>query len=146
MAASPHGNSLCHLWKEPSKALMQLYQGLRRAATSVQTVLIQMQTGKIALASYLGTFKAMELTECSCGWGLQDTCHVLLHCTNQAEPRMRHLTQGSRRELDYRTYLTWPDLVLRAVCFMLEKDLLSQFQALPTTYQVTTMDTKQPAA
>ncbi|OJJ87361.1 uncharacterized protein ASPGLDRAFT_43903, partial [Aspergillus glaucus CBS 516.65] len=52
----------------------------------------------------LGTFKAMESTECSCGRGLQDIRHVLLHCTNQAGPRMRHLTQGSRRELDYRAY------------------------------------------
>ena len=82
-AASSHGNSVRRLWKEPSKAPMQLYQGLRRAATSV---LIQMQTGKIALASYLGTFKAMESTECSCGRGLQDIRHVLLHCTNQAGP------------------------------------------------------------
>jgi len=56
-ATSVHGNSLRRLWKEPSKAPMQLYQGLRRAATSV---LIQMQTGKIALASYLGTFNAMD--------------------------------------------------------------------------------------
>ena len=75
-AASPHGSSLRRLWKEPSKAPMQLYQGLRRAATSV---LIQMQTGKIALASYLGTFNAMESTECSCRRGLQDIRHVLLH-------------------------------------------------------------------
>jgi len=65
-AASTDGNSLRRLWKEPSKAPLQLYQGLQRAATSV---LIQMQTGKIALASYLGTFNAMESTECSCGCG-----------------------------------------------------------------------------
>lgn len=133
--ASTHGTSLRRLWKEPSKAPMRLYQGLRRAATSV---LIQMQTGKIALAGYLGTFKAMESTECACGRGLQDIRHVLLHCTNQAGPRTRHLTQGSRRELDYRAYLTRPDLVPKAVRFMLETGLLSQFQALPTTYRVTT--------
>ena len=129
-AASTHGNSLRRLWKEPSKAPMQLYQGLQRVATSI---LIQMQTGKIALASYLGSFKAMKLTECSCGRGLQDTRHVLLHCRNQAGPRMRHLTQGSRRELDYRAYLTRLDLVPRAVRFMLETGLLDQFQTLPTT-------------
>lgn len=86
-----------------------------------------MQTGKIALASYLGTFKAMESPECSCGRGLQDTRHVLLHYTNKASPRMRHLTRGSRRELDYRAYLTRPDLVPKAVQFMLETGLLSQF-------------------
>ena len=143
-AASPRGNSLRRLWKEPSKAPMQLYQGLRRAATSV---LIQMQTGKIALASYLGTFNAMESTECSCRRGLQDTRHVLLHCTNQAGPRMRHLTQGSRQELDYRAYLTRPDLAPKAVRFMLDTGLLGQFQTLPTTYRVTTTtDLRQPAA
>jgi len=53
-----------------------------------------------ALASYLGTFKAMEPTECSCGRSLQDTRRVILHCTSQAGPLMCHLTQGSRRELD----------------------------------------------
>ena len=74
-----------------------------------------MQTGKIALASYLDTVKAMVSTECSCGRGLQDTHHVLLHCRNQAGPWMHHLTQGSRRELDYRAYLTRPDLVPKAV-------------------------------
>ena len=143
-AASPHGNSLRRLWKEPSKAPMQLYQGLRRAATSV---LIQMQTGKIALASYIGTFNAMESTECSCRRGLQDIRHVLLHCTNQAGPRMRHLTQGSRRELDYRAYLTRPDLAPKAVRFMFDTGLLGQFQTLPTTYRVTTTtDLRQPAA
>ena len=56
----------------------------------------------VVLASYLGTIKAMESTECSCGRGIQDTRHILLHCTNKAGPRMRHLTQGSRRELDHR--------------------------------------------
>lgn len=110
---------------------MQLYQRLQRATTSV---LIQMQTRKIALASYLGTFNAMESTECSCGHGLQDTHHVLLHCKNQAGPQMHHLTQGSRRELDYWAYLIQPDLVLGAVRSMLGTSLLDQFQALPNTF------------
>ena len=57
-----------------------------------------------------------------------------------------HLTQGSRRELDYRAYLTRPDLVPKAVRFMLETGLLGQFQTLPTTYRVTTTDLGQPAA
>ena len=113
---------------------MLLYQGLRRAATSV---LIQMQTGKIALASYLGTFGAMESTECSCGRGRQDVRHIFLHCTNQAGPRARHLTQGSRRELDYQAHLTRPDLAPKAVRFMLETGLLGQFRTQAATYRVT---------
>jgi len=84
-----------------------------------------MQTGKIALAGYLGTFKAMESTECACGRGLQGIRHVL-YCTNQTGPRIRHITQGSRRELDYRAHLTRPDLVPKAVRFMRETGLLSQ--------------------
>ena len=67
-ATNTHRSSLHRLWKEPSRAPLLLYQGMQRAATSV---LIQMQTGKIALASYLSTF-AMESTECSCGRGQQD--------------------------------------------------------------------------
>ena len=128
-ATSTHGSSFRCLSKEPSKTSMRLYQGLQRAATSV---LIQMQTEKIALASYLGSFKAMEPTECSCGRGLQDTRHVLLHRTNQAGLRIHHLTQRSRRELGYRAYLTRPDLVPKAVRFMLEIGLLGQIQTLPT--------------
>ena len=34
---------------------------------------------------------------------------------------MRHPTQGSRRELDYRAYLTRPDLVPKAVRFMFDR-------------------------
>lgn len=86
------------------------------------------------------------LSECSCGRGRQDIRHVLLHCTNQAGPRMRYLTQGSRRELDHRAYLIRPGLVPKAVRFMFDTGLLGQFQALPTTYRVTTTDTKQLAA
>ena len=142
-ATNPHGSSLRRLWKEPSRAPLLLYQGMRRAATSV---LIQMQTGKVALASYLGTFGAMESTECSCGRGQQDVRHILLHCTNQAVPRARHLTQGSRRELDYRSYLTRPDLAPKAVRFMLETGLLGQFRAIAATYRVMVTDRRQPAA
>ena len=111
-AASPWGDSLRRLWRKPSKAPMQLYQGLQRAAT---LVFIQIQTGKIALASYLGTFKLMESTECSCGRCPQDLRHILLHCTNQAGPQMHHLTQGPRRGLDYLAYLIRPDLVPKVV-------------------------------
>ena len=93
-----------------------------------------MQTGKLALASYLDTFGAMESTECSCGRGRQDVRHILLHCTNKAAPRARHLTQGSRRELDYRFYLTRPDLAPKAVRFMLQTGLLGQFRAIVATY------------
>ena len=102
--------------------------------------------GRLRWLVILVPFKAMESTECSRGRDLQDTRHVLLHCTNQAGPRMRHHTQGSRRELDYRAYLTRPDLIPKAVRFMLETGLLGQFQTLPTTYRVTTTDLRQPAA
>ena len=96
----------------------------------------------VVLASYLGTIKAMESTECSCGRGIQDTRHILLHCTNQAGPRMRHITQGSMRELDHRAYLTRSDLVPKAVRFKLEMGLLGQFQALPATHGITATNLK----
>ena len=142
-ATNAHGSSLRRLWKEPSRAPLLLYHGMRRAATSV---LIQMQTGKIALASHLGTFGAMESTECSCSRDWQDIQHILLLCTNQAGPWARHLTQGSRRELDYQSYLTRPDLAPKAVQFMLETGLLGQFRAIAATYWVMMTDLRQPAA
>ena len=89
-----------------------LNQGMRRATTSI---IIQMQVGKIALTSYLSTFITMELTECSCGRSQQGVRHMLLHCTNRSGPRARYLTQVSRRELDYWSYLIRPDLPPKAV-------------------------------
>jgi hypothetical protein len=59
----PCGNSrgktshLRRIFTEPTKAIFRLHTGIRRAASSV---IIQLQTGKIALAGCLGTFGAMD--------------------------------------------------------------------------------------
>ncbi|KAA8643803.1 uncharacterized protein ATNIH1004_010577 [Aspergillus tanneri] len=61
---------------------------LHRAHSSV---LIQMQTGRIALASYLGTFGAIDTTACPCGYGTQSVQYVLLLCNRHADLQLRTL-------------------------------------------------------
>ena len=75
---SSHGrqtrNYLRQILAAPAKSHLDLHRGLRRAASSV---IVQLQTGKIALAGYLGTFRAAPTTECPCGLGRQDADHIL---------------------------------------------------------------------
>ena len=59
---------------------------------------------------------------------------------------MRHLTQGSRRELDYRAYLTRSDLVPKAVRFMLETGPSGQISDSTNHIPSHKTDLKQPAA
>ncbi|KAG2000898.1 hypothetical protein GB937_010721, partial [Aspergillus fischeri] len=76
-----HGAALRRIFTAPSRAVLQLHVGLKRAASSV---VIQMQTGKIALASYLGLFGAMPTVDCTCGLGRQDVQHILITCPTYA--------------------------------------------------------------
>ena len=77
----------------------------------------------------------------------QDTCQFSSTVQPREDPgRAIDGMQGSRQELDHRAYLARSDLVPKAVRFMLETGLLSQFQTLPTTYRFTAIDMKQPAA
>ena len=130
-----HGATTRRIFPEPSRRLLGLHYGLRRAASSV---LVQMQTGKIALAGYLGRFGAMESTECPCGLGRQDIRHILLDCPRHSQVRSRVLRRGPLLQLDHRAYLTDPELIPKAIQFMLETRLLGQFGALPASYRVST--------
>jgi hypothetical protein len=58
----------------PAKSHLDLHRGLRRAASSV---IVQLQTGKIALA--LGTFGAAPTTECPCGLHRPTRCRPHPH-------------------------------------------------------------------
>jgi hypothetical protein len=133
---NPHGKHLRKILAAPSKAHLDLHRGLRRAASSV---VVQLQTGKIALASYLGTFGAAPTTECHCGLGRQDSDHILTSCPTYANIRSEVLWDEAR-EPDYRRILSQGPLVKKAAQFMLRTRLLGQFRNLPPTYRVSASD------
>jgi hypothetical protein len=115
---------------EPTKTILSLHTGLRRAASSV---IIQLQTGEIALAGYLGTFGAMDSTDCSCGQSRQSVEHILVACPNHVD--LRHETiWREKRETDYRRILNRP-LAKAAAQFLVKTRLLGQFRALPLAFQ-----------
>lgn len=78
-----HGAHLRRILAAPTKRVLDLHTGLRRAASSA---IIQLQTGKIGLASYLGTF-ATESIQCPCDTGVQDVSHVLTKCPQYQNQR-----------------------------------------------------------
>ncbi|OGE47295.1 hypothetical protein PENARI_c051G09258 [Penicillium arizonense] len=144
-ATSEHGALARRLFSEPTKEIFAMHKPLRRAGSAVLT---QMQSGKIALASYLSTIQrwredALEANpllrdpaQCSCQKGAQDVQHVLLRCPRFAELRFRILGL-IRDEEPWTVWLTKPDSTAKAIQFMMQTTLLGQFGALPTTYQAT---------
>jgi hypothetical protein len=98
-------------------------------------VIVQLQTGKIALAGYLGTFGAAPTTECPCGLGRQDADHILTSCPTYADMR-NEVLWNEAREPDYRRILSQGPLVKKAAQFMLRTRLLGQFRTLPPSYRV----------
>ena len=129
---NPHGKHLRQILAAPAKSHLDLHRGLRRAASSV---IVQLQTGKIALAGYLGTFGAAPTTECPCGLGRQDADHILTSCPTYADMR-NEVLWNEAREPDYRRILSQGPLVKKAAQFMLRTRLLGQFRTLPPSYRV----------
>ncbi|EED11537.1 conserved hypothetical protein [Talaromyces stipitatus ATCC 10500] len=83
-----HGRHRYRIIKEPTKRLLQLHEGLRRVWSSV---LIQLQTGKSALRSFLASVRIEDSPQCQCGLGDQDTAHVLVRCPIYMNLRMETL-------------------------------------------------------
>jgi hypothetical protein len=133
---NPHGSHLRRIFTEPAKTLLDLHAGLRRAASSA---VIQLQTGKVALAGYLGTFGPMESTDCPCGLGRQDSEHILTRCPTHERLRNEVLWHKAR-ETDYKRILSQASLVKKAAQFIIGTRLLGQFRSLPLTYRVGVAD------
>ncbi|KAH1637736.1 hypothetical protein KXX16_004844, partial [Aspergillus fumigatus] len=130
-ADNAHGASLRRVLATPSRAVLKLHAGQRRAVSSV---VVQMQTGKIALASYLISFGALPTTDCACGHDRQDVQHILIVCPTYAGLQLRAVWQRSR-ETNYARLLCEPDLVRQAARFMIATRLLGQFRGFPDTFQ-----------
>ncbi|GAE00195.1 hypothetical protein TSTA_109660 [Paecilomyces variotii No. 5] len=133
-AANPHGSLLRRIFDSPSKRLLKLHAGLRRAASSAA---IQLQTGKIALGDYLASIRARDTSQCRCGLGVQDTDHILTKCPLYIEERRETLWAAPPWETDYRRILSQAPLLRRATQFILNIRILGQFRCLPMTYKVT---------
>ncbi|KAJ5313211.1 uncharacterized protein N7443_000095 [Penicillium atrosanguineum] len=143
-ASSPHGSYTRAFFPNPTKAIFDIHQSLKRPASSA---LVQMQTGKIGLRAYLNTIKQWREEQLgakslrnpkrcnACDLGNQDTQHVLLTYPRFAELRLQVL--GLSREIDWKDWLTQPDAASKAATFILKTTLLGQFRALPNTFQAT---------
>lgn len=133
---NPHGAHTRHIFSAPSKAILALHSGLKRAASSI---VVQLQTGKIALAAYLGTFGAMDSVDCTCGQGRQTVKHILTTCPIH-ETHRNNILWASGRETDYRRILSQVTLVRKAAQFMVATRLLGQFLGLPQAYRVSAIE------
>ncbi|KAJ5094940.1 reverse transcriptase [Penicillium argentinense] len=138
-ATGRSGAATKSLFPAPTKAIFRIHEKLRRAASFV---VIQMQTAKIALASYLGTFAGAQEaafrdpTLCPCDRGRQTVRHVLFSCTRHVNARARILDTVRTTALQWQRWLTEPELVARAANFMLQTRLLGQFGSIVDTYRV----------
>ncbi|KAJ5765559.1 reverse transcriptase [Penicillium odoratum] len=144
---SAHGEYVRDLFPEPTKAVFQLHEPLRRPTSAA---LIQMQAGKLALPAYLSTISAwrdervaralengvpdLDPSACHhCERGKMDTKHVLLTCPRFAT--LRANTLGIDRPPGvWTSWLTEPERAPKAASFILATRLLGQFRHLPETY------------
>lgn len=119
-----HGRHLYRIVRTPAKKVLQLHEGLQRAWSSV---LIQLQTGKSALRSFLASVGIEDSPQCPCGLGNQNTAHVLVSCPLHADLRTETLYKEGR-ENDDRKLLSEPQWVRRSIEFVLRTGLLTQFR------------------
>ncbi|KUL81545.1 hypothetical protein ZTR_10067 [Talaromyces verruculosus] len=119
-----HGRHLYRIVQTPAKKVLTLHEGLKRAWSSV---LIQLQTGKSALRSFLASVQIEDSPLCQCGLGNQNTAHVLVRCPLHTDLRMETLYKEAR-ETDDRRLLSEPQWVRRSIEFVLRTGLLTQFR------------------
>ena len=103
---------------------MDSHKGIQRAYSSVIT---QLRTGKISLASYLYSINQADELECSCGWRRGTVRHVQLECERWSALRTR--AWGSRRPEDLKIS-NKPELAQKVTNLILQTGLLGQFRAL----------------
>ena len=100
--------------------MLKLHEGLHQAYSSV---LIQIQTGKIALTGYLGIFNTMDSTACPCSRGPQSVQHVLTACQHHATLQSNTLWKHCHAT-DYRMILHTLALARQSCQYMLQTQLL----------------------
>jgi Endonuclease-reverse transcriptase/RNase H len=120
------GRHTYRIFDKPIKQVLGLHTGLIRAWSSV---LIQLQTGKNALCSFLAAINVIESANCPCGLGRQDEAHVLTQC-----PLFRQLRDDTlwkdAREMNPWKLLREPSWVRKSIGFILRTGLLTQFHGV----------------
>lgn len=123
---SKHGAALRQLLPHLDKSSLEIYSGMTRAES---TVMIQLQTGKIAFNGYLKTIGAVESNTCQiCQMAPQSIRHVLMNYS--ALDKLRHTvwssnTPGNGIPTTLATFLTDMKHVRRTAQFVLQTGLIS---------------------
>jgi hypothetical protein len=121
------------LVRAPSKGLLRVYRGLRKALSSV---MVQMRTGRIGLSGFLAKIGIHESARCGCDEGIQTPRHVLLECTFYRELRGEMLDKVGKLKLqgtghlDYAALVSEPKAARYVAEFMIKTGLLNQFRAV----------------
>ena len=105
--------------------VLKLYEGLPKALAAV---LIQLRSGKIALASYLYKIKKVLQPWCECHQGNQTVAHILEECPQFAKQRKREF--GRPVVWGVRDILSDPKTAKKAAWFTLKTGLLDQFRVV----------------
>ena len=106
------------------KTALALYSNLPKACAAI---LIQLRSGKVALASYLHQIKKAESPACDCRQGNQTVTHVIEECPLLRTQRRRVLGRAVIRSAY--DVLSDPTTAKKSAYFMLETGLLDQFRA-----------------
>jgi hypothetical protein len=125
------GAATRRLIEAPTKKVLEYWSGLRKATSSV---MLQLRTGKISLASYLQKINRRESARCACDLGNQTIGHVLLQCpllSDQREMLRHELAEVGVSMAAGHDELLRQKVAAPAVAkFMIDSELLEQFQAV----------------
>jgi hypothetical protein len=119
------------LIEAPTKKVLEYWSGLRKATLSV---MLQLRSGRIALAAYLHKINRRESARCACDLGNQTIGHVLLQCpllNDQRESMRSALAErGVSMAIGVDELLRQKAAAPAVAKFMIDSGLLEQFQAV----------------
>jgi hypothetical protein len=119
----PGGNCVVPEDPPPSKQVLKLHTGLKKAESSM---LVQARTGRIGLAKFLYGRKVpgIQTAQCRCEAGEETVRHMALYCTDETERR-----QGLRMNgrLNYRRLIGTASGAKRLAEWMIRSGRLGQF-------------------
>ena len=110
----------------PSRSVLKLHQGLRKAESSLIT---QIRSGRIGLAAFLNkaNVPGYESPTCQCGQARETATHVIIHCPRFAE--IRHILEDPvTGQLDIRALTGTSAGTQRLARWFMKLRILPQFQ------------------
>ena len=107
---------------EPSASVFYKFNVMSRTESSE---IVQARMRKIGLWSYLHSIGVEDSRNCTCGEEAQSVQHILLCCPEFEE--LRETMWETQRKTDLKTLLELSELAKRAVQFLINTRLLTQF-------------------